>query len=74
MYEGETIKQPQDRIEELERENELLKAKISELEARLTQYENAHTPPSLRHGGNRKKRSGQEKQWQARPKKSAAKA
>jgi transposase len=55
MHEGETIKQPQDRIEELERENELLKAKISELEARLTQYENAHTPPSLRRGRNRKK-------------------
>jgi transposase len=55
MHEGETIKQPQDRIEELERENELLKAKISELEARLAQYENAHTPPSLRRGHNRKK-------------------
>ena len=51
----ETIKQPQDRIEELERENELLKAKISELEARLAQYENAHTPPSLIRGRNRKK-------------------
>jgi regulator of replication initiation timing len=34
---------------------ELLKAKISELEARLAQYENAHTPPSLRRGRNRKK-------------------
>ncbi len=55
MHEGETIKQPQDRIEELERENELLKAKIGELEARLAQYENAHTPPSLRRGRNRKK-------------------
>jgi transposase len=55
MHEGETIKQPQDRIEELERENELLKAKVSELEARLAQYENAHTPPSLRRGRNRKK-------------------
>jgi len=32
----------------------LLKAKISELEARLAQYENEHTPPSLRRGGNRK--------------------
>ena len=55
MHEEETIKRPQDRIEELERENELLKAKISELEARLAQYENAHTPPSLRRGRNRKK-------------------
>jgi transposase len=33
----------------------LLKAKIRELEARLAQYENAHTPPSLRRGRNRKK-------------------
>jgi len=55
MHEGEIIKQLQDRIEELERENELLKAKVSELEARLAQYENAHTPPSLRRGRNRKK-------------------
>ena len=33
----------------------MLKAKISELEARLAKYENAHTPPSLRRGRNRKK-------------------
>ena len=65
MHEGETIKQPQERIKQLELENELLKtrvgeieplkAKIRELEARLAQYENAHTPPSLRRGRNRKK-------------------
>jgi transposase len=55
MHEGETIKQPQERIKQLELENELLKGKICELEARLAQYENAHTPPSLRHGRNRKK-------------------
>jgi len=36
-------------------EIEPLKAKISQLEARLAQYENAHTPPSLRRGRNRKK-------------------
>ncbi len=36
-------------------EIEPLKAKISELEARLAQYENAHTPPSLRRGRSRKK-------------------
>lgn len=41
--------------EQLKRENELLKAKIRDLEARLAQYENAHTPPSLRRGRNRKK-------------------
>ena len=55
MQEGETFKQPQERIEQLECENELLKAKIRELEARLARYENAHTPPSLRRGRNRKK-------------------
>ena len=33
----------------------MLKTKISELEAQLAQYENAHTPPSLRRGRNRKK-------------------
>jgi transposase len=55
MHEGEKIKQSQERIKQLELENELLKAKICELEARLAQYENAHTPPSLRRGRNRKK-------------------
>jgi transposase len=55
MNEGETIRQLQELIEQLRRENELLKAKISELEARLAQYENAHTPPSLKRGLNRKK-------------------
>ena len=33
----------------------MLKARIKELEARLAKYENAHTPPSLRRGRNRKK-------------------
>ena len=55
MNEGETNKQLREQIEQLKRENELLKAKVSELEARLAKYENAHTPPSLRHGRNRKK-------------------
>jgi len=65
MHEEETIKQPQERIKQLELENELLKArvgeiellkaKICELEARLAQYENTPTPPSLRRGRNRKK-------------------
>jgi transposase len=55
MDERETIEQLQKENEQLKRENELLKAKVSELEARLAQYENAHTPPSLRHGRNRKK-------------------
>ena len=53
--EGETNKQLHEENEQLKRENELLKAKISELEARLAKYENAHTPPSLRRGRNRKK-------------------
>ena len=55
MDEGETIRQLREQNEQLRRENELLKAKIRELEARLAQYENAHTPPSLRRGRNRKK-------------------
>ncbi len=55
MDEGETNKQLIELVEQLRNENELLKAKIRELEARLAQYENAHTPPSLRRGRNRKK-------------------
>ena len=55
MDEGKTIKQLQEQNDQLRRENELLKAKIDELEARLAQYKNAHTPPSLRRGRNRKK-------------------
>lgn len=55
MDEGETNKQLREENDQLKRENELLKAKIIELEARLAQYENAHTPPSLRRGRNRKK-------------------
>jgi transposase len=55
MTDGEIIKQLQEQNEQLRRENELLKAKIIELEARLAQYENAHTPPSLRRGKSRKK-------------------
>jgi transposase len=55
MDEGETDKQLHEENEQLKNEIELLKAKIKELEARLAQYENAHTPPSLRRGRNRKK-------------------
>jgi len=65
MDEGETIKLLQEQNKQLKLENELLtarvseidplKTKIRELEARLAQYENAHTPPSLRGGRNRKK-------------------
>jgi len=55
MDEGETLEQLRKENERLKRENELLKAKILELEARLAQYENAHTPPSLRRGRNRKR-------------------
>jgi len=55
MDEGETNKQLIELVEQLKNENELLKAKIKELEARLAQYENAHTPPSLRRVRNRKK-------------------
>jgi len=55
MYEGDTNRQLRKQNEQLERENELLKARIIELEARLAQYENAHTPPSLQRGRNRKR-------------------
>jgi transposase len=55
MHQEEITKQLQEQNEQLKREVELLKAKICELEARLAQYENAHTPPSLRRGRNRKK-------------------
>jgi transposase len=55
MQEGDKFKAPQERIEQLEREIVLLHAQIRELEARLALYENAHTPPSLRRGRNRKR-------------------
>jgi hypothetical protein len=49
--EGDISRQLRELVEQLR--HELLKAKVIELEARLAQYENAHTPPSLRRGGNR---------------------
>jgi transposase len=55
MQEEELIRQLQELIEHLTHENKLLKERIIELEARLAKYENAHTPPSLRRGRNRKK-------------------
>lgn len=55
MQDERIIKQLQDSIDGLKEENEFLKARIKELEARLAKYENAHTPPSLRRGRNRKK-------------------
>ncbi len=55
MDESEIIRQLREQNELLRLENEMLKARIRELEARLAQYENAHTPPSLRRGRNRKK-------------------
>jgi len=55
MDEGETNRQLRELVEQLKHENELLRGKVIELEARLAQYKNAHTPPSLRRGRNRKK-------------------
>ena len=55
MDKEESNKQLHEQNEQLKHENELLKEKINELEARLAQYENAHTPPSLRRGRNLKK-------------------
>ena len=49
----EIIRKPEDLVEELRKENALLRARIKELEAKLALYENAHTPPSRRRGHNR---------------------
>jgi len=73
MDEGEIIKQLRELVEQLKHENELLKLKVIELESRLAQYENAHTPPSLRRGGNRKK-DQDKKNIEGLAKKSATKA
>ena len=42
-------------IRQLKRENESLKGRMLELEAKLAMHDNAHTPPSLKRGGKRKK-------------------
>jgi transposase len=55
MDRDELIELLQDEIEQLKRENALLKECIRELEAKLAKYENPHTPPSLKRGGNSKK-------------------
>ena len=61
MDKDEIISQLQESNNLLRLENELLKrrieeleARLADLEARLAKYENAHTPPSLKRGGNRK--------------------
>ncbi|MDY6866159.1 MAG: IS66 family transposase, partial [Halobacteriota archaeon] len=54
MDKDEIIKQLQEVIAQLKHENELLQVRIRELEAQLAKYENPHTPPSLRRGGNAK--------------------
>lgn len=62
MDKDEIIGQLQEVIAQLERENELLRARIRELEAQLAKYEKSHTPPSLRRDGtsrkNQKKNGG----------------
>lgn len=55
MQEEKLMKQLRTENEQLKREIELLKDYIKELEARLAKYENAHTPPSLSRGRNRRK-------------------
>jgi len=55
MDKNAIIKQLQDAIDQLKRENELLKGCIRELVAKLAMHDNAHTPPSLKRGGKRKK-------------------
>ena len=64
MDELEINRQLRELVEQLKRENELLKAKVSELEARLAQYENPHTPPSLR---RRNRKKDQEKDIKGKP-------
>ena len=54
MDKDDIIKQLLEQNEQLKKENELLKARITDLESKLAQYENAHTPPSLRRGRNLK--------------------
>lgn len=56
MDQEETIRLLQEENRQLKRELERLLEYIKELEARLAKYENAHTPPSLRGGRNRKKK------------------
>ena len=65
---GEINRQLRELVEQLKHENELLRAKVIELEARLAQYENAHTSPSLRRGSNRKKDQDKEDKTKARTK------
>ena len=55
MDKNAIIKQLQDAIDQLKRENESLKGGIKELEAKLAMHDDAHTPPSLKRGGKRKK-------------------
>lgn len=67
MDKDEIIKQLQEVIAQLKHENELLQVRIRELEAQLAKYENPHTPPSLRRGGNAKnnqKKNGRKKPGQ----------
>jgi transposase len=65
MDQEETIKLLQEENRQLKREIEKLLEYTKELEARLAQYENAHTPPSLRRDRNRKK--GQDKGSNGKP-------
>ena len=55
MDKDKIIRQLRGEIGQLKRENESLKTCIRELVAKLTMYENAHTQPSLKRNGNRKK-------------------
>ena len=57
MDKDEIIEQLQEVIAQLKHDNELLLARIRELEAQLAKYENPHTPPSLRRGGGNTKKN-----------------
>ena len=57
MDKNAIIKQLQDAIDKLERENESLKGCTRELAAKLAMHGDTYTPPSRKRGGKRKKRS-----------------
>lgn len=55
MDESDIIRQLREQNKLLRLENEILKARIRDLEGLLAKYENVITPPSIRRGRNLKK-------------------
>jgi len=67
MDKDEIITQRRDSLDQSNCENELLKKRVRELEALLAKYENPHTPPSLKRGGNRKKSQNEKDAIKGKP-------